>query len=101
MLVWQEGFLAEGAWLPQLGDDVVYIAEGHRRLLEKLGSDAARPWETITADEVRAHFLLSDFAWRHISSCILVEHLSLSPKKVAAHADELSWHLEFAPKYVY
>ena len=57
MHVWQEGFLAEGAWLPQLGDDVVYIAEGHRRLLEKLGSGAARPWETVTADQVQVQTL--------------------------------------------
>ncbi|KAK9831147.1 hypothetical protein WJX74_004971 [Apatococcus lobatus] len=47
----QEGFLAEGAWLPQLGDDVVYVAEGHRRLLQKLGSDTARPWESVSGDE--------------------------------------------------
>ncbi|KAK9864164.1 hypothetical protein WJX84_009425 [Apatococcus fuscideae] len=46
----QEGFLADGAWLPQLGDQVVYIAEGHRKLLEQLNSDADRPWDSISAD---------------------------------------------------
>lgn len=40
--------------MPQLGDDVVYIPEGHQLLLEELGSNAARPWEEIFADEVRA-----------------------------------------------
>ena len=52
MIVLQEGFLSEGAWLPQLGDEVVYIAEGHQKLLEQLKSDAERPFETISANMV-------------------------------------------------
>ena len=52
LCVMQEGFLADGAWLPQLGDQVVYIAEGHRKLLEQLNSDANRPWDSISADVV-------------------------------------------------
>ena len=48
----QEGNLQNGIWVPQLGDDVVYVAEGHRKLLEQLGSVADRPWEIIEAEQV-------------------------------------------------
>lgn len=56
---------AKGDQLPQRGDDVVYIPEGHRLLLKKHGSNAAQPGEDISADEVRAQGLPLSLLWKH------------------------------------
>lgn len=41
-----------GVYVPQLGDAVVYLREGHEAFLEKTGDKRRPPWQALVPAEV-------------------------------------------------
>ena len=41
-----------GAYVPQLGDEVVYLREGHAKFLAEQSDKRRPPWETLVPTEV-------------------------------------------------
>jgi hypothetical protein len=41
-----------GAYVPQLGDEVVYLREGHAKFLAEQSDKRRPPWETLVPAEV-------------------------------------------------
>ncbi len=44
-----------GVYVPQLGDDVVYLQHGHRLYFEKMNDKRRGPWDTVVSTAVRPH----------------------------------------------
>lgn len=44
-----------GVYVPQLGDEVVYLREGHAKFLTDTSDKRQPPWETLIPAEVRLH----------------------------------------------
>ena len=56
-----------GVYVPQLGDDVVYIWEGHQQYLETTNDKARGPWTTVTSTDVSSNCLLTQARLFHPS----------------------------------
>jgi hypothetical protein len=48
--VWEQ---TPGVYVPQLGDEVVYLKEGHQVYFQKIGDKRRGPWDTIVSTAVR------------------------------------------------
>jgi hypothetical protein len=45
-----------GVYVPQLGDDVVYLQQGHRLYFEKMNDKRRGPWDTVISNAVSTPF---------------------------------------------
>ncbi len=41
-----------GVYVPQLGDDVVYLQQGHRLYFQKMNDKRRGPWDTVISTAV-------------------------------------------------
>ncbi len=51
---WQVGRQQPGAYVPQLGDEVVYLRDGHAAFLEQTSDKRRPPWQALVPADVRA-----------------------------------------------
>lgn len=55
VLLWQVDKQQPGVYVPQLGDEVVYLREGHAKFLADTADKRRPPWETLVPTEVRLY----------------------------------------------
>lgn len=48
---WQQ---TPGVYIPQLGDEVVYLKDGHQKYFKNINDKRRGPWDTIVSTAVRA-----------------------------------------------
>ena len=64
-----------GVYVPQLGDEVVYLQVGHRKFLSHNNNKLQGPWDSIVSTLVSALntlFCLSVCLSLHVSVCLCV-----------------------------
>ncbi len=44
-----------GVYVPQMGDDVVYLQQGHRLYFQKMNDKRRGPWDTVMSTAVSSN----------------------------------------------